>query len=273
MATWIFQTNPKEFDIDSQLMEENRILWSIRQPQYEGKVKPQDIVFLWRAVGGRPGTGGVIGRSIVIGDAPNVLSEEESKKYWKTDGWKKQYPLVELEVLEYRLDESEGYIGRDELKKHPNLHKLHILSTPRWTNYSLSQKQAFELEKLWAKKARARDEEAWLFVEGEAKYRLHLRRERNSELVRAAKARGLKADPSLPCRICGFSFVETYGELGQGFIEAHHIVPVADQEGVTEVKVDDLILVCSNCHRMLHRKRPWPSIETIKGLLNAEHSG
>ena len=54
MATWIFQTNPKEFDIDSQLMEENRILWSIHQPQYEGKVKPQDIVFLWRSVGGRP---------------------------------------------------------------------------------------------------------------------------------------------------------------------------------------------------------------------------
>ncbi len=86
-------------------------------------------------------------------------------------------------------------------------------------------------------------------------------------MVQAAKDRALKDDSSLPCRVCGFSFVEAYGDLGQGFIEAHHIVPVADQDGEVEVKVDDLILVCSNCHRMLHRKRPWPTVERLKELV------
>jgi predicted HNH restriction endonuclease len=32
-------------------------------------------------------------------------------------------------------------------------------------------------------------------------------------------------------------------------------------------KVEDIALVCSNCHRMLHRKRHWLSINELKQLL------
>ena len=34
----------------------------------------------------------------------------------------------------------------------------------------------------------------------------------------------------------------------------------------TPNKVEDLAMVCANCHRMLHHKRPWPTIETLKSL-------
>lgn len=67
------------------------------------------------------------------------------------------------------------------------------------------------------------------------------------------------------CMICGFDFEEVYGELGKGFIEVHHIKPISELEG--EVKVDpgtDLICVCSNCHRMLHRYRD--EIVTVEKL-------
>ena len=47
------------------------------------------------------------------------------------------------------------------------------------------------------------------------------------------------------------TFSDTYGELGEGFIEAHHTVPVSELKGERN-KVEEIELVCSNCHRILH---------------------
>ncbi len=58
----------------------------------------------------------------------------------------------------------------------------------------------------------------------------------------------------LTCMICGFNYGDTYGELGEGYIEVHHIVPLSSRD--EEVTVDprtDMVCVCANCHRMLHR--------------------
>jgi len=58
------------------------------------------------------------------------------------------------------------------------------------------------------------------------------------------------------CCICGFNFEKAYGKRGEGFIEVHHIKPLYENQ--KEVKVNpakDLICVCSNCHRMFHRKK------------------
>ncbi|MFN8431754.1 MAG: HNH endonuclease [Spirosomataceae bacterium] len=77
----------------------------------------------------------------------------------------------------------------------------------------------------------------------------------------------LKTDPKLWCEVCGFSFVEKYGEVGLGYIEAHHTFPISELTEETQTKPEDIALVCSNCHRMLHRQRPWLSMEGLKGLL------
>ncbi len=55
------------------------------------------------------------------------------------------------------------------------------------------------------------------------------------------------------CQVCGFVFAEKYGELGKDFIEIHHINPLSESFGERNVTVDDVNLVCANCHRMLHR--------------------
>ncbi len=34
-------------------------------------------------------------------------------------------------------------------------------------------------------------------------------------------------------------------------------------------KLEDLVLVCSNCHRMIHRKRPWLSATELRGWICA----
>lgn len=58
------------------------------------------------------------------------------------------------------------------------------------------------------------------------------------------------------CAICGFNFEEKYGNLGKDFIEIHHIKPLYMNNEETIINPEkDLIPVCSNCHRMLHRHR------------------
>ena len=60
----------------------------------------------------------------------------------------------------------------------------------------------------------------------------------------------------LTCQICGFNFETKYGRLGENFIEVHHKKPLFSLDGETVPNPEtDMICVCSNCHRMLHRHR------------------
>lgn len=108
------------------------------------------------------------------------------------------------------------------------------------------------------------------FPEGKLKERLHVARERNRELVRQAKLLALTRNGCLKCACCGFDFFAVYGEVGRGFIEAHHSKPVSSlHEDGEETKIEDLALVCSNCHRMLHRRRPWLEMDKLNHLLSS----
>ena len=108
--------------------------------------------------------------------------------------------------------------------------------------------------------------EAW---EGDKKLYSHLRAERDPRIILEKKHSILKEQHYLKCDICQFRFDEMYGELGDKFIEVHHIKPVAYGERITEL--NDLIPVCSNCHRMLHRKG-LISPEELNALIEKEKS-
>ena len=70
------------------------------------------------------------------------------------------------------------------------------------------------------------------------------------------------------CAACGFNFAEVYGELGRDFIEVHHIKPLCSfTEEVTIDPETDLVCLCANCHRMIHRKRG--AIMTVEDLKQA----
>lgn len=102
-------------------------------------------------------------------------------------------------------------------------------------------------------------EEPW-DTEGRSLLKRHVTKERSSKLIRAFKAQ--LTDYS--CTVCGFSFQRAYGTLGAGFIEAHHTIPIATLTEQTKMSVSDLIAVCSNCHRMLHRSNPPLSMEELQ---------
>jgi len=103
--------------------------------------------------------------------------------------------------------------------------------------------------------------------EGQVLYRYHKYRERNKKINTAKKNLVLKTTGKLLCEVCSFDFEAKYGEIGKGFIECHHIKPLYENENVTETRLEDLALVCSNCHRMLHRKISYLSIDDLKKML------
>jgi 5-methylcytosine-specific restriction enzyme A len=103
--------------------------------------------------------------------------------------------------------------------------------------------------------------------EGKIIFRLHRARERNQALAKKKKDKALQSTGTLTCEACGFDFKLTYGPLGEGYIERHHVIPLAEL-GHTKTKLQDLALLCANCHRMAHRAKPWKSIEEIAELVH-----
>jgi 5-methylcytosine-specific restriction protein A len=88
-------------------------------------------------------------------------------------------------------------------------------------------------------------------VEGRLLYRVHRARERRRGEEK--KRQVLAATGRLACEVCDFDFLQAYGKRGHGFAECHHTRPLSDGERTTYLR--DLAIVCSNCHRMLHRDR------------------
>ena len=101
----------------------------------------------------------------------------------------------------------------------------------------------------------AYDDEAE-FPEGRIAFRLHRSRERNSAVIRTKKQQALQAG-RVRCEVCDFDFEARYGPIGREFIEVHHTVAISDLAHGGTTRPRDLALVCANCHRMLHRRRPW----------------
>lgn len=112
------------------------------------------------------------------------------------------------------------------------------------------------------------DENTPTVKEGSIVYKLHKYKERNQSIIRKKKEQYLKIHSKLSCEICSFDFYKAYGEIGYGFIECHHIKALSELDGETLTKLEDLILVCPNCHRMLHRNIGVITIEKLKEIIN-----
>lgn len=100
-------------------------------------------------------------------------------------------------------------------------------------------------------------------VEGTPVWRTHRTYERNSRnRANAIVYHGRT------CLGCGFSFDAKYtSEHARGYIEVHHIHPLSEGPRVVN-PYEDLIPLCANCHRMVHRRgNDWLSLEELKRLI------
>lgn len=103
-------------------------------------------------------------------------------------------------------------------------------------------------------------------IEGKSLLRKHLVKERSSKLISAFK----KSLTSYNCWICGFDFQTIYGEIGTGFIEAHHTKPISSLKEGERVSTKDIVAVCSNCHRMIHKTNPMLDWKELKKELKVK---
>ncbi len=104
-------------------------------------------MFIWRADGNNPGTGGTIAHGVIL--SRPALKIAEDKNYWVQNIPPKKRLMVDIRILECCLSSEEGMIMRTYLKQHPRLHTLHILKFRQWTNYHVHPHHASLLIDLW----------------------------------------------------------------------------------------------------------------------------
>jgi hypothetical protein len=103
-------------------------------------------------------------------------------------------------------------------------------------------------------------------VETERRLVSHYRIDR-SRRIRTAKVRVFEHQHGgIFCENCAFDYEERYGERGRGFIEVHHVLPLAAILPNTVTNLDDLMLLCANCHRMVHWKQPILDVAALREI-------
>jgi 5-methylcytosine-specific restriction enzyme A len=103
------------------------------------------------------------------------------------------------------------------------------------------------------------------YEEGGKKVKYGTYYERNRALRnRAIEIHGLN------CTICDINFEKVYGPLGKEFIHVHHIKPLAINGKCKVNPYTDLVVVCPNCHSMLHRpKNKLLTVAELKEIYNS----
>lgn len=274
MNTWIFQGNPNKFDIDDYLQKSRKIYWSVTHPKHQRELTIGDEVYIWRAKGSKNAISGVVAFGIVDEECKPRDQVNDSIALYD-DRWIEPYiEASEIKagilISDLRLTPLDGMLTSDELKKDPILSNMQILKSRVGSNFLLKKIQSEIIKNYWeAMHFPDNDDFTQEFAssEGKIKVALHKVRERNPRLRKLAIDNFLKNNGRLFCEVCGFSFEDTYGKLGEGFIEVHHLRPISDYEENDITKIDDLKLVCSNCHSMLHRGDPSSTFPSLREKL------
>lgn len=100
-------------------------------------------------------------------------------------------------------------------------------------------------------------------TEGRRRLVLHLQRERNQVIVRKKKKQAASRD----CEICKFSFSRRYGSAASEYCEAHHLLLLSEVESTTQTRMEDLAILCANCHRVVHLRNPPYTLDEVKSML------
>jgi hypothetical protein len=272
MQYWILKGNPRENDWDSMLKPGRRRLWHTRKrPLHWAK---SDRMFCWES---SPKL-----RVIGLADLIEPDSGSENGNYF-----------FRVRYLTHRLT----YMPTiKELRQTPVLGDASFLKAgPAATAFAISQEQAEILFRLLlSKNPELQQMDIWPDIqgipyselvpdllafdidnaaavrEGGLKFVSHLLRERNRAILETKKKQVLQETGRLSCEVCGFDFVVAYGARGEGFCEIHHISPLSSSEKEVETRLEDLAILCANCHRMIHRRIPWLDLNQLKSSISAE---
>lgn len=70
---------------------------------------------------------------------------------------------------------------------------------------------------------------------------------------------------TIQCEVCKVDLTERYGAAGIAAYEVHHRRPL--KEGFRKTRLEDLSIICANCHGVLHYEDPLPSVQSFARIL------
>lgn len=105
---------------------------------------------------------------------------------------------------------------------------------------------------------------SWITAkEGKKTLAQHIRRERKRFLVDAKKHQFIAEHGSLTCEACAVDLETQFGKDGAKLYEVHHTRPLAGR-GLNLTSLEDLAILCPNCHRFIHRRKPMISLRALR---------
>ena len=249
---WILQGNPDRYDFDDYLARYPYVYWSVTRNKND--ISLGDSVFIWRA--------GKFSGVVAIGKVRELPVRRDQVQYpealgidlWTTTSDEPSQIKVGVEVNEVRLTLHEGMVPRNIVKQHSVLSNSIIIRQPQHSVFRLSVDEAKSLLLLWSGQSEKISDQTDGEYEGRIRLHQHYMRERSYKIVQLKKDQFKSDNGRLFCELCSFDFAEHYPPtLATDFIEVHHIISISSLETQTRTTLDDLIVVCSNCHRMIHR--------------------
>ncbi|RLT04684.1 MAG: hypothetical protein DWI21_13970 [Planctomycetota bacterium] len=147
--------------------------------------------------------------------------------------------------------------------------KREVVALEKWFANNVTPPSTIELQSPVVQSDLGQSSEPLLLSspEGKRLLKLHSKRERKPALAKEKKRLVQAECGCLRCAVCNFDFLDRYGSQGDGFIECHHTKPLSNRLEEEETLLEDLELVCANCHRMLHRGRQMLSISELRAML------
>jgi 5-methylcytosine-specific restriction endonuclease McrA len=89
-------------------------------------------------------------------------------------------------------------------------------------------------------------------------------RRRNRALIEAKKK---QSDGK--CSVCEFDFKERYRGIEKDYLVAHHVKPIGRRKRASKTTLDQIDLLCPNCHAAVHSEDPPLSADELRGRLMA----
>jgi HNH endonuclease/EVE domain len=159
MRTWIFQSNPDDYDIDGYLASRPpEVVWLVTR--YASEITPGDRVYLWRNQGKQQALAGIIAEAIVT-TAPSLRGEDHyGIRFWRAPDTRATTPRDRAAMRLIKVASNREIIRRDWCVEDPVLSELPNLRMQAGTNYQISPEQTLRLDALWSRTGRdwTRDE-------------------------------------------------------------------------------------------------------------------
>ncbi len=151
--TWVFQANPKTFDIDGFLATRpSAFLWLVTRSG--DRMRVGDRAFLWRSIAGDDEARSGVVAETEIADEPSEREEDTpSRPFWRSGD--PALPRLRVRVRTVRVAASaKEVVQRKWALEDPVLRDMTILKAANATNFLLSDEQAARLCALWTKTGR-----------------------------------------------------------------------------------------------------------------------